>query len=111
MTNHLVGAAVVGADGNLVGVMSSQVIASDGDTNVGAAADRNYPTVTPDQGLDIALDVMVSAGYAWLPVIEGDKVVGVVAMNEIIAGYQRGCDARCVCSPERMAARSWSRRR
>jgi len=32
---------------------------------------------------------MVSAGCAWLPVVEGHKVVGVVAMNEIIVGYQR----------------------
>ena len=89
VTNHLVGAAVVGDDGNLVGVMSSGAIVPDGDTNAGTAADRDYPTVTPDQGLDVALDVMVSAGYAWLPVIEGHKVVGVVAMNEIITGYQR----------------------
>jgi CIC family chloride channel protein len=87
VTNHLVGAAVVAGDGSLVGVLSSDAIVSDG--NAGTAADRDYPTVTPDQGLDVALDVMVSAGYAWLPVVEGHKVVGVVAMNEIIAGYQR----------------------
>jgi CBS-domain-containing membrane protein len=70
-------------------VMSSQAIVSDGDTNAGTVADRDYPTVTPDQGLDVALDVMVSAGYAWLPVVEGRNVVGIVAMNEIITGYQR----------------------
>ena len=37
----------------------------------------------------MALDVMVSAGTSWVPVVDGNKVVGVVAMDEIIAGYQR----------------------
>ena len=55
----------------------------------GTAADRDYPTVTPDKGLDVALDVMVSAGCAWLPVVEGHNVVGIVALNEIIVGHQR----------------------
>jgi CBS domain-containing protein len=88
-TNHLVGAAVVGDDGNFVGVMSSEAKQLHADTKAGTVADRDYPTVPPDQGLDVALDVMVSAGAAWVPVIDGRKVVGIVAMNEIIAGYQR----------------------
>lgn len=89
VTNHLVGAAVVGDDGNLIGVMSAAAIASDDLTTAGTAADRDYPTVAADQGLDVALDVMVSAGCPWLPVVDGPKVVGIVAMNEIIIGYQR----------------------
>ncbi|MEY2522385.1 MAG: chloride channel protein family, partial [Ilumatobacteraceae bacterium] len=87
--NHLVGAVVIGDDGNFVGVMSSEAKQVHADTKAGTVADRDYPTVPPEQGLDVALDVMVSAGAAWVPVIDGRKVVGIVAMNEIIAGYQR----------------------
>ena len=31
---------------------------------------------------------MVSAGADWVPVVDGRHVVGIVNMNEIIAGYQ-----------------------
>jgi Trk K+ transport system NAD-binding subunit len=39
--------------------------------------------------LDFALDVMVSAGAGWVPVIDAGRVVGIVAMNEVMGGYQR----------------------
>ena len=32
---------------------------------------------------------MVSAGAGWLPVVDEGRVVGIVAMNEVISGYQR----------------------
>ncbi len=32
---------------------------------------------------------MVSAGAAWIPVVEKRTVVGIIAMNEIVVGYQR----------------------
>jgi hypothetical protein len=69
--------------------MSLDAVQHKGETTTGTVADRDYPTVPPDQGLDVALDVMVSAGASWVPVIDGHKVVGIIAMNEIIAGYQR----------------------
>ena len=86
---NLNGAAVVTADGNYVGVVSSDAKEHQSDTTTGAAADRDYPTVQPDRGLDVALDVMVSAGTSWVPVVDANTVVGIVAMDEIIAGYQR----------------------
>ena len=54
-----------------------------------AAADRDLPDRPSDRGLDFALDAIVSAGVGWVPVIEDQRVVGIVAMKEIIAGYQR----------------------
>ena len=86
---NLVGAAVVARDGNFVGVASADAKEHKSETTIGTVADRDYPTVQPDRGLDVALDVMVSAGTSWVPVVDGNKVVGVVAMDEIIAGYQR----------------------
>ncbi len=86
---NLVGAAVVARDGHFVGVVSSDAKEHKSETTVGTVTDRDYPTVQSDRGLDVALDVMVSAGTSWVPVVDEHKVVGVVAMNEIIAGYQR----------------------
>jgi hypothetical protein len=61
----------------------------DQDSTTEAIADGSHPTVPSDQGLDSALDVMVSAGVAWVPVTDpGRHVVGIVAMNEVIAAYQ-----------------------
>jgi CBS domain-containing protein len=83
------GAPVVGDDGELLGVLSSSDPASrDGDLVASAVADRTYPTVMSDQGLDVALDAMVSAGAGWLPVLDRGQVVGIVAMSEVITGYQ-----------------------
>jgi hypothetical protein len=53
-----------------------------------AAADSSYPFVSSEASLDSALDVMVSAGTNWVPVLERDRIVGVIAMSEVIGGYQ-----------------------
>ena len=31
---------------------------------------------------------MVSAGVNWIPVLDGERVAGVIAMTEVIGGYQ-----------------------
>lgn len=85
---ELPGAPVVGSDGQLIGVLSSDLPDGEPDRSAEADADRSYPSVPSDQGLDFALDTMVSAGAGWLPVVERSRVVGIVAMNEIIRGYQ-----------------------
>ena len=70
------------------------VVALDGDVEhdqaalVTAATDTTHPTVSADASLDSALDAMVSAGVGSLPVLERDRVVGVIAMTEVIGGYQ-----------------------
>ncbi len=87
-TSNLPGAPVVGSEGQFVGVLSSDGAQPEANLTAGAVADRSYPTVPSDRGLDFALDVMVSAGAGWVAAVEGGRVVGIVAMNEIIAGYQ-----------------------
>jgi chloride channel protein, CIC family len=89
-SQNLPGAPVVTADGELVGVMSSDGTHDEAGASTEDTADHAYPTVPADRGLDFALDVMVSAGVAWLPVIDRrTHLVGIIATNEIIAGYQR----------------------
>jgi H+/Cl- antiporter ClcA/predicted transcriptional regulator len=86
----LTGAPVVAGEGELIGVVSSDGTHHHADVTVGAIADRSYPTGPSDQGMDFALDVMVSAGVGWVPVVDRrSRVVGIVAMNEVIGGYQR----------------------
>jgi hypothetical protein len=51
--------------------------------------DRAYPSVRSDQGLDVALDAMVSGGIRWLPVVDTGRLVGIVGMSEVIGGYQQ----------------------
>lgn len=89
VARQLAGAAVIGDDGNFVGVLSSDATQHGKDSTASVVADRDYPSVAPDQGLDVALDVMVSAGASWVPVVDAHKVVGTVGMSEIIAGNQR----------------------
>jgi CBS domain-containing protein len=78
---------VVDGHGRFVGVVST-----DGPNGEGAAAvdaaDTTYPSVSSEASLDAALDAMVSAETNWLPVLEHDRIVGVVAMSEVIGSYQ-----------------------
>jgi CBS-domain-containing membrane protein len=83
---HLTRAPVVDAGGRFVGVVSSGE--TDGGATAGTAADIAYPTVSSEASLDSALDAMVSAGTNWVPVLERGRIVGVIAMAEVIGGYQ-----------------------
>lgn len=87
---RLPGAPVVEDDGRFVGVLRLlEETELSGSVRARAAADRTYPSVRSDQGLDDALDALVSAGIRWVPVVDGESLVGIIAMTEVIAGYQR----------------------
>ncbi len=85
---HLPASPVIDDNGRFIGVLSADAEPSDAD-RAAAAADTSYPTVPSDRGLDYVLDAMVSAGVSWVPVVENQHVVGVIAMKEIMTGYQR----------------------
>ena len=85
---HLPGGPVVDGNGRFIGVLSADADISDAN-RAASAADPSYPTVPSDRGLDYALDAIVSAGVSWVPVVADQRVVGVIAMKEIMAGYQR----------------------
>jgi CBS domain-containing protein len=84
---RLAGAPVVKGDGTFVGVLLSSAVNGQA-TDAGTLADHTYPTIAFDQGLDAAVEMMASAGADWVPVIENDRVVGIVGMHEVIDGYQ-----------------------
>ncbi|MGH9135444.1 MAG: chloride channel protein [Acidimicrobiales bacterium] len=86
LATHLTRAPVVDGD-RFVGVVRSEG-GDPGAGTAGAAADAAYPTTSTDANLDSALDAMVSAGVNWIPVLDRNEVVGVLAMSEVIGGYQ-----------------------
>ena len=86
---ELSGAPVSRADGDYVGVLIGAPH-GDGVARAEALADATYPSVPVDGSLDFALDALVSSGAGWVPVLRARAVVGIVAMQEIIAAYQRG---------------------
>jgi H+/Cl- antiporter ClcA len=86
--HDLQGAPVAGDDGGFVGVLSANGVGLEASDTAGSAADRAYPTVSPDGGLNEALDTLVSAGLEWVPVVDARRVAGVIAMRDVISGYQ-----------------------
>jgi CBS domain-containing protein len=59
-------------------------------TTVGEIASSDLVTVEPDQSLEEALELMARRQLRRLPVVEGDKLVGIVAQADVA----RSADAR-----------------
>jgi CBS domain-containing protein len=60
-------------------------------TTVGEVASSDLTTVSPDEDLDRALQLLAERRVRRLPVVEGEKLVGIVAQADIA---RRGDDAR-----------------
>jgi CBS domain-containing protein len=54
-----------------------------GSTALGEIASSDLQTVSPDEDLDSALRKMASAQVRRLPVVEGDRLVGIVAQADV----------------------------
>ena len=52
-------------------------------TTVGEIASRDLVTVSPDDDLNRALELMAENQVRRLPVVEGDKLVGIVAQRDV----------------------------
>jgi CBS domain-containing protein len=52
-------------------------------TQVGEVASSDLATVSPDEDLDRALQLLAQRRVRRLPVVEGDKLVGIVAQADI----------------------------
>lgn len=79
------------AEGKLVGTVTDRdivvrAIAEGKDpaaTTVGEIASRDLVTVRPDQDLTEALNLMARHQVRRLPVVEGDRVIGVIAQADL----------------------------
>ena len=87
------GAVVVNASAEAVGVITpariDEVLRSDDPAVKAATAMSPLPDkLGPDDTLDAALGRLVDAGMSWLPVLEGDRVVGRVTVRDILQTYK-----------------------
>ena len=46
---------------------------------------RTPTTITPDASVDEALNMMLAGGFRHLPVVDGDRVVGMLSMRDVAA--------------------------
>ena len=91
MASEDIGPLPVVDGGRLVGIVTDRdlvvrVLAEDRDpksTNVGDVASSELVTVAPDTVLDEALRKMASAQVRRLPVVEGDRIIGIVAQADV----------------------------
>jgi CBS domain-containing protein len=91
MAKEDVGPIPVVEGGRLVGLVTDRdlvvrVLAEGkdpGTTQVGEIASRELVTVSPDEDLDQALKLLAQHQVRRLPVVEGDRVVGIVAQADI----------------------------
>jgi CBS domain-containing protein len=89
MAERRVGSALVMEDG-LVGIFTERdivrALSQDFDAPghpVEQWMTRNPTTISPDAPVQEALDMMLSAGFRHLPVMDGDQVIGVVSIRDL----------------------------
>jgi len=91
MAQEDVGPVPIVEDGRLVGIVTDRdivvrVVAEGRDPNATAVkeiASTDLVTVSPDDDLDEALNLLAERQVRRLPVVEGDRLVGIVAQADI----------------------------
>jgi CBS domain-containing protein len=99
MAKEDVGPVPIVEEGRLIGIVTDRdivvrVVAEGRDpssTTVGEIASRDLVTVSPDDELDAALKQLAQNQVRRIPVVEGDRLVGIVAQADIA---RLGSDAK-----------------
>ena len=92
MAEKEVGALVVLADGTLAGILSERDYArkvilhgkSSHDIPVREIMTANVVTVNPGQTVDQCMALMTSKRIRHLPVVEGDRLIGVLSIGDLV---------------------------
>ncbi|MEM1362790.1 MAG: CBS domain-containing protein [Pseudomonadota bacterium] len=96
LTRENVGALAVIADDALIGVLSERDVIrraigqnlSTDTTQVSDIMTMKPVTIGKDASLVEAMETMIQGGFRHLPVIEGDKVIGMLSMRDIPTEYR-----------------------
>jgi len=99
MAQEDVGPVSVVEDGRLTGIVTDRditvrVVAKQrdpGSTTIGEIASTKLVTVSPDDDLETALKLLAENQVRRIPVVEGDRLVGIVAQADIA---RLGSDAK-----------------
>ena len=90
MAERNVGAVLVIDGGRLAGIMTERDIMRAvarglrDDTVVGECMTANPETIAPDDTIEHAAVLMIHVGYRHLPVVDGDDVVGVLSIRDLV---------------------------
>jgi CBS domain-containing protein len=90
MADRNVGAVLVLEDGRLTGIMTERDLMRavarglSHDTVVGDCMTADPDTIAPDDTIDHAAVMMIHGGYRHLPVVDGDDVVGVLSIRDLV---------------------------
>jgi CBS domain-containing protein len=90
----LSGAPVVDGEGRFEGTVTLRSLGKNGDGGehqLGSLVDVAASTVSETAHLDVAIDAMTTATDHWVPVLDPErKVVGTVAISDVVRGYRLG---------------------
>ena len=85
-----VGAVLVMAQGRLEGIFTERDLVRALSHDIGAASEPvtqwmtpNPVTVGPETSVERALEIMLAGNFRHLPVMEGERVVGVVSIRDL----------------------------
>jgi CBS domain-containing protein len=101
MTERRIGAVLVVDEGQLQGIFTerdalTRVLAPSRDpetTLIAEVMTRNPDTISPDETVAYALSVMNERGYRHLPVVEGEKLIGIVSIRDLYRSIKAQMDA------------------
>jgi CBS domain-containing protein len=90
MGMHGVGAVLVMEKGSVEGIFTERDLVRALSNDIGAASQpvvhwmtRNPVTVGPEASVEEALEIMLNGHFRHLPVMEGERLVGVVSIRDL----------------------------
>ena len=91
MVSAEVGSVAVEVDGALEGILTERdilrAVADDADLDTDPASSwmTEYPdSFTPEMEVDEAADWMLAMGFRHLPVVDGDAVLGIISIKDVL---------------------------
>ena len=91
MNDHHTGCVLVGREGKLIGIFTERDVLTkdffrlDSHTvTVETVMTRNPETLEPDNSIAFALNKMSVGGYRHIPIVEGDKPIGVLSVRDVV---------------------------